>query len=126
MTWRNQKTPEGYVKHAVIEYLAAERIFYLRTNSGTQLIQNPETGKTRKLQMAPPGTADILALPSRWLGTFHWIQPLWIETKAAGKKQSPAQIEFERDRIAEGHAYIVSHSIDDVAEWLHNFRRYKP
>lgn len=119
---RSKKTPEGYVKAAVLEYLAAERIYYLRANSGSQVLIDPMTGGRRRLQMAPAGTADILALPSKWVQNYQWFQPLWIEIKAPGKKQSAMQIVFEQDRVAEGHAYIVAYSIDDVAEWLYRFR----
>lgn len=126
MPRKSKKTPEGYVKAAVIEYLAAERIYSLRANAGTTVIPATTTSTRRVLQMAPAGTADILALPSRWLGTFQWIHPLWIETKAPGNKQSPTQKAFERERICEGHAYIVAYSIEDVAEWLYKFRNFKP
>jgi hypothetical protein len=125
VTWRSQKTPEGYVKHAIQEYLAAERIFYLRSNAGSQIITNPDTGKRRMLQMAPAGTADILALPWMLVQGMNLFVPLWIETKAPGKKQSPVQKTFERERIADGHAYIVAWSVEDVAEWLRAFRRFR-
>jgi hypothetical protein len=122
---RGTKTPEGYVKHAVIEYLAAERIYCLRANAGAQIIEATATSHRRALQMAPAGTGDLLAMPYRIVDKIHVFQPLWIEIKAPGKKQSPVQRQFEAERIADGHAYIVAYSIDDVAEWLHNFRNFK-
>lgn len=126
MPRQSKKTPEGYVKAAICDYLAVERIYFLRTNAGTTVVPATEKSNRRVLQMAPAGTADILALPHRIAGTVNLFQPCWIECKAPGNKQSPAQRAFERERICDGHAYIVAYSIEDVAEWLYRFRNYKP
>lgn len=106
------KTPEGYVKHAIMEYLAAKRIFAVRMNSGMQI--GTHKGKNWAIRMNAPGTADILALP-RW-GSPHcfYIQPLWIECKAAKGKQSEVQKSFQAQVEAEGHFYILARSIEDV------------
>lgn len=120
MSWK-KKTPEGYVKAAVMEYLAARRIYALRLNSGTQVI-TPESGPRRIIQMAPKGTADILALPNGVISCvgreYSTTVPLWIETKAKGGKLSKWQEQFKAEREEDGHLYLVAFSIDDVEECL--------
>lgn len=113
----SKRTPEGAVKAAIMEYLAARRIFAVRMNSGSMF--STYKGKTYLTQMNAPGTADILAFP-KWPDTFGKLIPccLWVEVKAPGGKQSELQKSFQAQVEAEGHSYILARSIDDVAAAL--------
>ena len=106
------KTPEGYVKAAIMEYLAAKRIFAVRMNSGMQI--GTHKGKNWAIRMNAPGTADILALPICCVYGVRHSVPLWIECKAAKGKQSEVQKSFQAQVEAEGHFYILARSIEDV------------
>ena len=106
----SRKTPEGYVKAAVMEYLAVEGISAYRMNAGSMCGETK--GKKWRVQMCEPGTADILAL----VGRGRWFMPLWVECKAPKGKQSEAQREFERKVKAEGQCYVVAYGIEDVRE----------
>lgn len=97
-------TPEGSVQKAVMDLLAAERIFAIRMNTGAF-----KDGK-RLVRFGLKGMADILAFPRR--------HPLWIECKAPNGQQSPEQKSFQELVVGHGHFYIVARSSDDVLEWL--------
>lgn len=124
-----RKTPEGYVKAAVIEYLQRQGFELgtnlFRMNSGQMLAEYK--GKTRRIAMGEKGTADLLALPALPLmitadarllyqTQANAITPFWLECKAEGGKQTPAQKDFQARVEAEGHRYAVVRSIDDVKE----------
>ncbi len=115
---RRKKTPEGYIKFAIMEYLAARKIFFLRVNSGA--ILGAREGRTWCVRLAPVGTPDILVLLPKLDGRQRVIEtiPVWIETKAGKNVQTPSQIEFQRDVESRGHAYIVAHSIDEAKEFI--------
>lgn len=122
-----KKTPESYVKKAVMDYLAAKKIFFVRMNSGQMLADYK--GKTRRIAMGEKGTADIQVIrhsgymyearmtTGTWdVETFRLHHVIWLECKAEGSKQTPAQKEFEARVTAEGHRYAIVRSIDDVKE----------
>src|SRR6185312_6185344 len=99
-------TPEGAVMRAVKDLLNAERIPFHRLNSGTILVERDgrkrprstqatpkRATRTRAVRLAPPGTADLLALMP---GREH-RKPVYIEVKGPKGTQSDAQIEFEHE-----------------------------
>ncbi len=102
---------------AILDYLAAKRIFAVRMNSGTQV--RVDGGKRRAIHMNAPGTADVLAFPSKQRGVddkgnwcdFLEITPTWIEVKSAKGKQSELQKSFQAKVESEGHRYILVRSI---------------
>lgn len=106
-----KKTAEGYVLGSILDYLAVQRIFAIRMNSGAI---RDITG--RPVRMHEPGTADVLALPSRWNGWDAIYRPIWIECKAPKGKQSLLQKEFEAKVKAYGHEYILAYGIEDLAK----------
>jgi hypothetical protein len=123
--WRKdmkRKTPEGYVKSAVLEYLAMKHIYALRVNSGSVL--GNTNGRKWCVKMAPKGTADILALePGLLVGTDSDYQekvftPIWIETKAPKKGPTEQQLDFKREVEEMGHVYLVARSMDDVRDFI--------
>ena len=91
-------------------YLAARGYWAIRINSGAGLgIHN---GKRRFFRFtSEPGCADVLAIKSG-------RPPLWIETKRAGKKQSPAQLAFEERAKRNGCDYFVAHSLSELVDFL--------
>ena len=114
-----EKTPEGYVKQAIMEFLAAKHIYCLRINSGQHIIRDENNGKKRVIRLAPKGTADLLALvPLRTMQRQPYFFPLWIETKVPGNQLTPDQEIFREQRIEDGHQHLVAHSIEDVEEYL--------
>lgn len=102
---------EAPIQKAILELLAAKRIFAMRVNSGTSV--GSTNGRKWAIHMAAPGTADILALLPCYDCNRGFI-PLWIEVKADKGKQSELQKSFEADVLERGMRYIVARSIDDV------------
>lgn len=109
-------TPEGYVKDAVLDLFAAERIFVLRVNSGNLVFER--NGRKNVVRLAPKGTADILAI----VPFGQSFMPLWVETKAGKNGLEPEQVDFRDDVVARGHTHLVARSSDDVLDWLCRFR----
>ncbi len=110
-----KKITEALIQAAILEYLAARKIYAARLNSGQ--ILGSSNGRKWAIKLAPKGTADILALP---ITIVHGICPLgytqavFIEVKDATGKQSPAQIEFQKYVEGLGHRYLLARSVVDV------------
>lgn len=140
-------TPEAAVKIAVCQLLDLYRIRYHRLNAG--LMRGETNGKKWAVRMAPKGTADLLALPRLWHccqcfdrlpgfgkveptedlrcdcggAPFSWAMPVYIETKRErGGVQSPAQKAFQAEVEADGFAYLLARSTDDVVRFLKGAR----
>lgn len=111
---------EREILRAVMDWLAAKRIFAVRMNSGTQI--GSHAGKKWAIHMNAPGTADLLA----FVTTNHVHGPerlpmqrvYWLECKTATGKQSPLQKSFQAQVEAEGHRYRIVRSIEDLEEAL--------
>lgn len=97
-------TPEGEILRSILDYLAAERIWAMRINTGA--IVSEYQGRKRFHRYGRPGCADILASFNSGF--------VWLEVKTDKGRQSPAQKEFEAEVNAEGHFYAVVRSIEDV------------
>jgi len=97
---------EAEIQQAILQGLAAKRIFAGRLNTGTGFaggrpVQHHSFGK---------GTADILA--------FTRCYVLWIECKTEKGIQSQEQKSFAEKVQSEFHHYLIARSWDDVEEWL--------
>ena len=57
-----------------------------------------------------PGLADLFVAGRGY--------NLWVEVKAGYNKQTPEQIEFQREVEANGGMYLLAYSEMDVATWL--------
>ena len=44
----------------------------------------------------------------------------WIEVKAGYNKQSPEQVEFQREIESHGGTYILAYSEQDVLDWINS------
>lgn len=114
--------PEQQVLNAIMDYLAVKHIWHRRMNSGA--VVSEYKGKKRMFQFGSKGMADILCSVDQQHGGGEWCYTafLWIEVKAPGGKQSPAQIEFMDEVREAGHYYLVAKSIDDVEKALEEIR----
>jgi len=99
---------ESETQKAILDYLAARKIFALRLNTGT--FQNGK--RFIRAHSAGAGAADILAFPVRV--QRNAIHPLWIEVKSAKGKQSAEQKSFQQKVLSEGHLYCLARSVEDV------------
>jgi hypothetical protein len=125
-------TPEGSVLASILEYLAVERIWAVRMQSGALPITG-KGGKIRPMRFGTPGMGDILATPmveceNGACQRYKMPVVLWIECKAADGRQSEAQKSFASQARAAGHEYLVARSIEDVREYLktHNLTGSRP
>ena len=117
------KESEADISKAIRDYLSAERIWWMRCNSGMTVLKDGN-GKRRMIAGHKPGTADILCAPilqtpmATQDRTFRTVVPipvfLWLEVKTDKGKQSPAQMEFQSQVEAEEHVYRIVRSVDDV------------
>lgn len=105
---------ERDVVRQVLDYLAAERRFAIRLNTGVFFLGDPSApatswGTRRRVFRAHNlgrGTADVLVVPPG---------AIWIECKASYGRQRPEQKQFEQWVIGYGHKYILTRSVDDLA-----------
>lgn len=102
---------EAPIQKAILEFLAAKRIYAIRVNSGTMV--GSTNGRKWAVHMAAKGTADILALLPCYDCARAFI-PCWIECKATKGKQTEFQKSFEADVLERGHRYAICRSIEDV------------
>jgi len=89
---------EADVKREIQNTLKALGCLVFRMNSGTTVLESK--GRKRVINMAPPGTADLLA--------FIGPTPLWIECKAPGKQPSKDQLQFRAIVNSYGHHWICA------------------
>lgn len=110
------KRRESDILSSCLKLLKARGIFAMRMNTGS--FAREYKGKKRFVKFGLKGCADILAI--RRVQFYEGLayrtehNPLWIETKAPGGRQSPAQKEFAAMVTAEGHRYLVVHSAEEL------------
>ena len=133
-------THESCVLKAVTDLLTAHRIWWMRNNTGTHVLEH--AGRKRVFRAGRPGMADLLAIVLRdWCSVCHAPPlrklplrsercagcyrypdrihvPVWIECKAAKGVQSDAQLEFQLEVEQQGHVYLLARSSNDVWQWL--------
>ena len=108
---------ESDVMRAVVDLLNAERIWWMRMNTGAFPLEYETSSGARRhrfFRVGKPGTADILCTPQ--LYGFPGI--LWIECKASRGKQSDAQRRFEAEVVSHGHFYLLCRGSDDLLDFL--------
>lgn len=99
---------EAQIQNAILDYLMLRGVLAWRTNSGDLLITN-NNGSSRRIKLAPKGTADIIGIMPDGSGRL-----LAIETKDRKGKQTPEQIEFMNRVRESGGVYILARSTEDV------------
>lgn len=102
-------TPEGAILSALLDYLAAVRVWRKRINTGA--FSGEHKGKKRFVRFGVSGMADIISSPPNKYGVPVF---LWVEAKTATGRQSPAQKEFEQEVKENGHYYCVARSVEDL------------
>jgi hypothetical protein len=110
-----RKRSEADIKRQVVATLRGLGVLCFRMNAGR--ITSEHNGKKRFINLAPSGTADILA----FVGKF----PLWIETKREGNVQSREQVQFQRMVRQMGHEYIVARDSHTVAIAVNALRGFE-
>lgn len=102
--------PESAIQSAICDYLTLRGKFFIRLNNiPATFIDKTGARQFRRLgKYARSGLADILVVE-----VGHAI---FLEVKAGKGKQSPDQIDFQRDCIRAGAAYHLVRSISDVQE----------
>lgn len=127
---------ERDVQRLILDWLAANRIWHMRLNTGA--MKGQHKGKSWFVRFGKPGMADILAFAKQervthhingmvdMAGTFHDTRvaifacqrPTWIEVKAAKGVQSDDQKRFQAEVEAEGMRYVLARSLEDVMREL--------
>jgi hypothetical protein len=118
---------EAETSRAILEYLAAERIFAFRINTAAFKVDQ----RFFRAHSLGKGAADILALPRMELTVIYAdgrtdamiTIPTWIEVKSPTGKQSPEQKTFEFDMRSRGHTYLLARSVDDVIKVVTGLRK---
>ncbi|MDE2105856.1 MAG: hypothetical protein KGL39_52020 [Patescibacteria group bacterium] len=137
-------TPEGALLKAVADLLTLERVWWMRCNTGTQVLADAN-GKRRVFRAGRKGMADILAIVGREVcegcqgkhedigqcrthyshrsrccgrSALRIFTPVWLELKSATGRQSEAQRAFQTEVEAEGHFYLLVRDVREVAEFL--------
>lgn len=95
---------ESDIQRAIIDLLAARRIFYWRNNSGAWKVEN------RFIRFGQPGSPDIFCL---YKGKCYGI-----EVKNEKGKQSDLQQAWEISFQFAGGIYILARKVEDVESIL--------
>src|SRR5690348_12228433 len=97
---------------AILDWLAAERIWHIRLNTGA--MAGSHKGKKWFVRFGRPGMADILAIKyiKTAYGDSHHVN--WLECKTPNGRLSPAQREFCREVSEQGHNYYILRSLDEA------------
>ncbi len=100
------KSSENDVKKAIREYLELMGYEVYRMNNGGGFRGFTKEGKQRFSFAGTPGVADLYAVKK---GDY----PLWIETKATGKKPTDDQYKFGLNiNLSFGTFWIYADSLD--------------
>ncbi len=121
-------TPEGAVKKAVLDLLAAERIPAWPMQTGA--VKATYRGKQRLFRFGQKGMADVLAFPlsttyisaGETRHTFAHYIPTWIEVKSPHGRQSPEQREFQQYVESLAMHYLIVRTVEDLLNWLKEHR----
>lgn len=100
------KVSEKDAQRAILDYLAAKRIFHYRNNSGAFVMPETATTKRRFFRAGVSGAPDIVAVVK---GTY-----VGIEVKASDGRQSDDQKQFQEDLERAGGIYVLARGIDEV------------
>lgn len=108
---------ERDIQKAILELLAACRVYAIRINSGAGWGKVKGGGfRPVRMHSGGAGVADIIAFPVCFQAYLPSV--LWIEVKTPDGRQSPEQLSFEQHVKSIGMYYLVARSAEDVAVWL--------
>lgn len=101
---------ESDIQKQILEYLSLRPGVYWRQNTGA-VTATDKAGRKRFIRYGRPGQADITGIRPHPHGIGQRIE---IEVKCPGKKQTEAQINFQREIESEGGLYILATDVKDV------------
>ena len=107
---KRPKEKESDIQRAILDWLAWNKIFHYRNNSGA--MGGVYKGKKWFLRFGASGSPDIICVIK---GQF-----LGIEVKAPKGRQGEDQKEFQRKLELAGGKYILAFSLDDVIRVANN------
>jgi len=102
------KLKEKDTQRTVLDWLALNRIFHYRNNSGA--MSGVHNGKQRFFRFGAKGSPDIVAVVR---GQF-----VGIEVKGSDGRQSPDQKKFEEELTKSGGIYILARSLEVVIKGM--------
>jgi hypothetical protein len=113
-----RETGRTGIMRAVTDLLTAERVWWMRCNSGAM-----RYGKNRLMRWGRVGMADLLALlpvitanTADELVTVHRV--VWLEIKRPGERITAEQQAFREEVEAEGHTYLIVMDAAELQAWL--------
>lgn len=111
---------EKYIIQQIVGYLNFKGVFFWRNNTGAVKAaytrkRGPLMGRTffRFMRFGIPGMSDFIAIIKG--------VPVFIEAKAPGGKQSPAQKEFQQKVIDAGGQYWLIFKIEDMDVYYNTY-----
>jgi len=94
------------------------RLVWFRLNAGGILTEG-KGGKKYMIRLCPPGTSDsVVILPNP-------TRVIFVEYKRPGKKQSEAQIRFDKEVAEQHHSYWIVEDADAFIEAIREELRIK-
>ena len=110
------KASEKQIQDSILQWLSIVKVFHYRQNTGGMLKEytrkNGTVGKSM-IRFGTPGASDIVCVAKGFY--------IAIEVKDEKGKQSPDQVEFQRQLEKEGGYYILARSLDDVINFFKVF-----
>lgn len=103
------KQKESDIQRLITDWLTANRIWWMRCNSGQML--GSHKGKKWCVRFGRRGMADIMAVRVIQGG----LQIIWIEVKTATGEMSDDQRAFRIEVESQDMHYILARSLEDVS-----------
>lgn len=109
---------EHQIQNQIQSYLWMKGFFVMRLNSG-RIPMTDKYGKKRIIQMAEPGTPDLMAFRPRHkmpnaAASDQGIQLIFVEVKAGRNKPTIFQENKMHDLTRYGAYCVVAYSIEDL------------
>jgi hypothetical protein len=120
----NGATKERDIQRLILDWLAANRIWHVRLNTGAMF--GIHKGKRWAVRFGKPGMADIVAvhlMPVKYQCSCtkmvgEEMRMVWIEVKTPKGVQSDDQKRFQQEVEGQGMTYVLARSLEDVQEVL--------
>lgn len=115
---------ESDIQKLILDWLAAEKIFHLRLNTGSFAMPASGNQKRRFFRAGRKGMADIMAVRFNCICGKNGCkenphtETYWLEVKAAKGVQSDDQKIFQIEVESHGMRYILARSLDEVIEGM--------
>ena len=105
------KPLEKDIQATICEWLELKRIFFWRANTSPTIQKSGDKWHFRKMgKWAKKGIPDIILIDGG--------EVKFIEVKRQGAKQSPEQLEFEKECKSHGITYVLAHTLEEAINGL--------